>query len=142
MRNRQKFRNTLTVAAAALCPLLILSCHRLSDQAQKMTGHYYISEISLDQPLLELNPDATCTVRAIKPGVLTFAVKGTWNVENDSLIIDTDPQIIEMEGDSTLIGDIPSHISRVLKNFNGTAMTLSDGENDFVYIRRSPDSRN
>ena len=66
-----KFRLLVTLfAAAALCAVT-MGCHRLSEKARQMPGHYYINEISQDLPLLELNDDATCIVRAIKPGTLT-----------------------------------------------------------------------
>lgn len=76
-----KFRLLVTLfAAAALCAVT-MGCHRLSEKARQMPGHYYINEISQDLPLLELNDDATCIVRAIKPGILTYAgpAVGMWS---------------------------------------------------------------
>ena len=86
-----KFRLLVTLfAAAALCAVT-MGCHRLSEKARQMPGHYYINEISQDLPLLELNDDATCIVRAIKPGILTYAVAGRWDVVGDSLVIEVEP---------------------------------------------------
>lgn len=136
-------KRTIVIPLAAVLLLGcagMAACHRLSEKARNMTGHYYITEISEDEPLLELNADATCTVRAIKPGVLTYAVNGTWNVEDDSLIVWVEPTIVEMRGDSTLIGNIPDRIARKLQEFTGTSMTLRSDGNDFVYLRRVPDS--
>ena len=77
-----------------------------------MVGEYYIPEISEDDPVMELNSNGTCLFRAIKPGVLTYVVRGTWNVVNDSLTVQLDPTTLEWEGDSLSIGEIPTKSSR------------------------------
>lgn len=111
-------------------------CHRLSSEAKKMTGNYFIPEISEDEPLLELRKDATCTLRAIKPGVLTYSVDGYWNVLNDSLIADLDPSTISWEGDSSLIGEITPHYTRGIVSFNEVTLTVEKDGVQYVYHRR------
>ncbi len=133
-----KFRLLVTLfAAAALCAVT-MGCHRLSEKARQMPGHYYINEISQDLPLLELNDDATCIVRAIKPGILTYAVAGRWDVVGDSLVIEVEPVLTELQGDSSLVGDIPARLARRVQEFTGTSLTLRHDGNDYVYLRRIP----
>ena len=125
------------LVATAVCAVAA-GCHRLSEKARQMPGHYYINEISQDQPLLELNDDATCTVRAIKPGILTYAVAARWDVVDDSLVIEVEPVLTELQGDSSLIGDIPRRLARRVQEFTGTSLTLRHEGNDYVYLRRLP----
>ncbi|HAB41069.1 MAG TPA: hypothetical protein DCE24_04365 [Porphyromonadaceae bacterium] len=133
-----KFRLLVTLfAAAALCAVT-MGCHRLSEKARQMPGHYYINEISQDLPLLELNDDATCIVRAIKPGILTYAVAGRWDVVGDSLVIEVEPVLTELQGDSSLVGDIPARLARRVQEFTGTSLTLRHDGSDYVYLRRIP----
>ena len=133
-----KFRLLVTLfAAAALCAVT-MGCHRLSEKARQMPGNYYINEISQDLPLLELNDDATCIVRAIKPGILTYAVAGRWDVVGDSLVIEVEPVLTELQGDSSLVGDIPARLARRVQEFTGTSLTLRHDGNDYVYLRRIP----
>ncbi len=133
-----KFRLLVTLfAAAALCAVT-MGCHRLSEKARQMPGHYYINEISQDLPLLELNDDATCIVRAIKPGILTYAVAGRWDVVGDSLVIEVEPVLTELHGDSSLVGDIPARLARRVQEFTGTSLTLRHDGSDYVYLRRIP----
>ncbi len=133
-----KFRLLVTLfAAAALCAVT-MGCHRLSEKARQMPGHYYINEISQDLPLLELNDDATCIVRAIKPGILTYAVAGRWDVVGDSLVIEVEPVLTELQGDSSLVGDIPARLARLVQEFTGTSLTLRHDGSDYVYLRRIP----
>ena len=133
-----KFRLLVTLfAAAALCAVT-MGCHRLSEKARQMPGHYYINEISQDLPLLDLNDDATCIVRAIKPGILTYAVAGRWDVVGDSLVIEVEPVLTELQGDSSLVGDIPARLARRVQEFTGTSLTLRHDGSDYVYLRRIP----
>lgn len=120
----------LVVALAAT------ACHRLSSEAKKITGNYFIPEISEDEPLLELRKDATCTLRAIKPGVLTYSVDGYWNVLNDSLVADVDPSTIVWEGDSSLIGEIAPRFTRHVVSFNDVTLTVEKDGVQYVYHRR------
>lgn len=125
---------------SALASLLLLvaatSCHRLSSEAKKMIGDYYITEVSNDTPVMELKSNGTVIQHAIKPGVLSYCVKGRWNVKRDSLIIVNDPKPFDIEGDSTMVGDIPERQAKAVVNFNGTSLTLRHNGADYVYFRR------
>lgn len=101
-----------------------------------MTGNYYIPEISEDDPMLELRKDATCTMRAIKPALLTYSVEGTWNVVNDSLVAELDPSTLKWEGDSSLIGEITNHYSRHIVSYNEVTLTVDRNGVQYVYHRR------
>lgn len=108
--------------------MLVQSCSGLSDEAKKIAGNYAIPEVSQDIPVMELNSDASCVVRAIKPGVLTYAVEGTWNVENDSLIMLLDASTIRVEeGDASLVGNIPSRSARKVAEYNDFGLELESG---------------
>ncbi|WP_297059020.1 hypothetical protein [uncultured Duncaniella sp.] len=108
--------------------LSVLSCGRLSKEAKQIAGDYIIPEVSQTEPVMELKRDATCVLRAIKPGVLTYAVEGDWNVENDSLIISLDTSTVSYVGDSALIGEIPVRSARRIVEHNDFNLQLeSDG---------------
>lgn len=128
-------KSTSLIAAAAGM-LLLSSCSGLSDRAKEMVGIYYIDEVSTDTPVLELSDDGTVLQRAIRPGVLTYAVKGKWNVENDTLFITNEPEPVEVDGDATLVGEIPEKRSLPVVDFNGITLTLRNGGAEYVYRRR------
>lgn len=120
-----------------LAALVILSgCNRLSQEAKEMVGDYYIPEVSEDTPMMELNSDGKCVIRAIKPGVLTYSVNGKWNVINDSLKIRLDASSVVSEGDSTLIGNIPETIEKAVVNYNGLTLTVNLNGINYYYVRR------
>lgn len=123
------------VMAASL--LSLASCSHLSPEAKKMVGEYYIPEISEDEPVMELNGDGTCLFRAIKPGVLTYVVHGTWDVVNDSLTAQLDPATLEWEGDSLSIGEIPVKSSRHIVMFNDMNLELENEGIHYMYHRRN-----
>jgi lipoprotein len=123
---------SLTLASAILC-----GCSRLSSEAKEMIGNYYIPEVSQDLPLMELNSDGTCVMRAIKPGVLTISVPGKWNVLRDTLFIENTPTELTAEGDTTLIGNIPENMAKAVINFSGVTLTLESDGVQYVYLRRS-----
>ena len=125
----------LKTAAATLSVVLMASCSGLSDEARGMVGDYYIPELSSDEPIMELNDDGSCVVHAIKKDVLSYSVKGEWNVLNDSLIMELDPATLAWEGDSALIGDIPVRMAKRVTDFNGLSLTLTVGGVDYVYFR-------
>lgn len=127
--------NRAKLTAAALLPLLV-ACSGLSKEAKQMTGDYYIDEVSPDIPVMELRKDGTVIQHAILPGVLSYSVRGKWNVKNDSLIITNEPRPFEFEGDSTLIGEIPARMSKAVVSFNGLTLTLRHNGADYVYYRR------
>lgn len=101
-----------------------------------MVGEYYINEVSTDEPVMVLNSNGSVVQRAIKTGVLSFSVKGKWNVKHDSLIIVNDTKPFDIVGDSSLIGEIPPRMSKAVVNFNGSSLTLRSDGADYVYYRR------
>lgn len=125
----------LQIPSLALLSVLC-SCSKLSPEAKEIIGVYYNPEVSQNEPIMTLNKDATCIIRAIKPGVLTYEVKGTWNVENDSLIMTIDPATLSFEGDSTLIGDIPSSIARKIAEHNEFSLQLEQNGVSYMFQRR------
>lgn len=122
------------LAAAAL----LSACNGLSDEAKEMVGVYYQTAISENEPVMELNDDGTCVIHAIKPGVMSYTVNGTWNVEDDSLKIETDGKVASVTGDTTTIriGAIPETKSYAIADFNGLSLTLKQGGVDYLYQRR------
>lgn len=124
----------ITLMMTAL--IALSSCNRLSSEAKKMVGDYYIPEVSEDTPLMELNSNGKCVVRAIKPGVLTYSVEGRWNVIDDSLKIKLDPATLETIGDSTLVGNIPQTIEKAVVNYNGLTLTVNLNGINYYYVRR------
>lgn len=132
----KKITATIAAVQAAALAVLMSSCGRLSDQAKEMVGNYYIPVISEDQPLMELNGNGECVVRAIRPGVLVYEVPGSWNVENDTLLIKLKPEDIVWEGDSSLIGDVPPELKRAVVEFTGVNLTLKQNDILKVYRRR------
>lgn len=128
----KKITTILGLAAVAA----LTGCNPLSDEAKEITGNYYIYEISDDQPLMELRPDATCTVRAIRPEVLTYSVEGKWNVRNDSLVILLDSATLKWDGDSSLIGEIPARLDKKLISHTDFALELETDGINYIYSRR------
>ena len=115
--------------------LSVLSCGRLSKEAKQIAGDYIIPEVSQTEPVMELKRDATCVLRAIKPGVLTYAVEGDWNVENDSLIISLDASTVSYVGDSALIGEIPVRSARKIVEHNDFNLQLESNGVIYYYKR-------
>lgn len=128
-------KKTLGFVSLMGAMLLMQSCGKLSGEAKEIVGNYIIPEISGSQPVMELNRDATCVVRAIRPGVITYSVRGTWNVENDSLVMILDRTTLEVEGDETLVGDIPERSARKVVEHSDLSLEL---ENDGIlyYYKR------
>lgn len=127
-------RFLIALAAAAL----LWSCSPLSDEAKQIVGNYYIPELSNDEPMLELDADGTCHVHAIKKGVLSYSVPGEWNVRDSIIIFDLDPAGLTFEGDSALIGDIPRHMEKTVREADEFSLTLEVDGIDYVYQRRNP----
>ncbi|MCI9285482.1 MAG: hypothetical protein HFJ91_06755 [Muribaculaceae bacterium] len=121
---------------SALLVGLTSGCSGLSDDAKKIAGTYYNPELSQTDPVMELRRDATCRIRAIKPGVLSYSVDGKWNVLDDSLIVTLDPLTLEYEGDSTLIGKIPQRVARKVGSFNDFNLQLESDGVTYLYQRR------
>lgn len=117
-----------------LMAVITQSCSGLSSEAKKIAGCYVIPEVSQQQPVMELNSDATCVIRAIKPGVLTYAVEGTWNVENDSLVMVLDPSTLKVEeGDASLVGNIPVRATRKVAGYTDLSLELKNGDVIYYY---------
>lgn len=125
----------LTPALAALT--LMCGCSSLSKEAKEIVGTYYNTELSQTEPVMELHKNASCIIRAIKPGVLTYSVEGKWNVENDSLIINLDPSTLTFEGDSTLIANIPTRVAQKVVGHNDFSLQLETGGISYLYQRRN-----
>lgn len=126
-------RNFILAAAAAFT---FAACSGLSDEAKEMIGVYYIPEISTTTPLLELNGNGSCVVHAMRSGQISYQVNGRWNVLNDSLLLELDPEAISWEGDSTQIGHIPDRLQYKIREFNGVTLTLLKNNLPYVYFRR------
>lgn len=128
-------KKTLGFVSLMWAMLLMQSCGKLSGEAKEIVGNYVIPEISSSQPVMELNRDATCVVRAIRPGVITYSVKGTWNVENDSLVMILDRATLEVDGDETLVGDIPARSARKVVEHSDLSLEL-ESEGILYYYKR------
>lgn len=126
----------LIFLAVVVAAALSTSCHRLSKQAREIVGTYYIPEISNDIPLLELRDDATITVRAVKPEVLTYSLDGVWNVVNDSIVAKLDPSTLKWEGDSTLIGNLPADYRRRIEEHTSQSLTIERDGITYIYKRK------
>lgn len=129
-------RFTISIVLSFLCVSVLCGCSDLSSEAKEMVGNYYIPEVSQDDPLMELNSDGTCIIRAVKPGVLTMSVPGKWNVLRDSLLVRLDPSGLVTVGDSTLVGNIPLEMKKAVVDFNGSSLTLEYDGVQYVYLRR------
>lgn len=127
----------LALSLAAVGMLCASSCSGLSSEAKEIVGTYYNTELSQTEPVMVLNDDAKCVITAIKPGVLTYSVEGTWNVKNDSLIVELNPESITYEGDSTLIGSIPLRVAQKLISHNEFSLQLENGGVSYLYQRRN-----
>lgn len=130
-----KFLNRTFIAVVATA--FLTSCNKLSDQAMEIVGTYYNTELSQTEPVMELRPDATCLIRAIRPGVLTYSVEGEWNVENDSLVIILQPETLKWKGDSVMIGEIPLRNARKIANHSDFSLQLEQGGATYVFKRQA-----
>lgn len=123
--------------ASSLIALSLSACSGLSSRAKQMIGDYYVPAISADSPVMELKEDGTCVMHAYgKDNVLSYEVPGKWNVVDDMLVMDLCPDKITFSGDSSLIGNIPEHISKKVVDFNGLTLTLNVDGINYTYNRR------
>ncbi|MCM1349294.1 MAG: lipocalin family protein [Firmicutes bacterium] len=131
-------KKTVTIVSLITFMICMAACNGLSDRAKEMVGVYYQTAVSENEPVMELNDDGTCVIHAIKPGVLSYTVNGTWNVENDSLLIYTDGVVASVSGDTTQVrvGSIPAEKSYKISDFNELTLTLRRDGNDYTYVRR------
>lgn len=123
-------------AILIMTAIILAACNHLTREAKQMIGDYYIQEISNSEPILQLKGDGSCVMTAIKPGVLSYSVEGEWNVKNDSLLVDLDPQKITWDGDSSLIADIPTHMSYYVVSFNDITLEVSHNGVNYALHRR------
>ncbi|MCM1517196.1 MAG: hypothetical protein NC117_00945 [Pseudoflavonifractor sp.] len=112
------------------------SCSPLSPEAREIVGRYYIDEVSDDTPLLELNDDGTSVMRAIRADVLTVTVPGTWNVENDSLIIVNDIASLKAIGDTSIMGYVAPRSAHHIIERTPVSITLDINGLPYQYHRR------
>lgn len=124
------------IVLAAVALVSLASCSRLSSEAKKMVGRYYIPEVSEDEPLLDLRKDGHCTVTKVVPGVVKFSVEGKWNVRNDSLVARLLPDKLTVEGDTSLVGNIPESMAFHITNFNDVSLTVEHDGIIYTYHRR------
>lgn len=118
-----------------LALIAVTSCNNLSKEAKEIVGSYIIPEVSQTEPVMELNKDATCVVRAIKPGVLTYSVKGTWNVKDDSLIMCLDSTTVAIDGDASMVGEIPLRSARKVVEHSDFNLQLEKDGIVYLYKR-------
>ncbi|WP_168185166.1 MULTISPECIES: hypothetical protein [Duncaniella] len=129
-------RTAIRLSVIVACAMNLCACSHLSKEAEEIIGTYYNTELSQTDPVMELHKDAKCIIRAIKPGILTYSVDGKWNVENDSLIVTLDPESMTFEGDSTLIGRIPTRIAQKVVSYNDFSLQLETDGITYLYQRR------
>ena len=132
-----KFLTKALTLATVLPGMALCSCSKLSDEAKKIVGTYYNTELSQTQPVMELRSDASCLIRAIRPGVLSYSVEGTWNVERDSLILQLEPASLTWEGDSMMIGDIPKRNARKIVSYTDFSIQLEQDGATYLYKRQA-----
>lgn len=128
---------TSSLIGLALLASVCCGCSKLSSEAKEIIGTYYNPEISQTEPVMELHKNATCTIRAIKPGVLSYSVEGEWNVKKDSLIMTIDPATLQYDGDSTLIGNIPTRIARKITDHTDFSLQLEQNGVSYMFNRRN-----
>ncbi len=124
------------LSAAAMC-VAAQSCNPLTDEAKEVVGNYYIKELSDDVPIMELNDNGKAIYRTIKPEVLTISAEADWNVVGDSLIFDIKKDKVTFDGDSSLVGNIPNHISKKIVAHDAWTLTLEQSGVHYVYYRRN-----
>lgn len=122
------------ISLVSLIPCM-QSCGKLSREAKAIAGSYVIPEVSNTLPVMELDSDASCLVRAIRPGVITYTVRGQWNVENDSLIMVLDRSTLEVDGDASLVGDIPVRYARKIVEYSDLSLELESDGIQYYYKR-------
>lgn len=127
------------IRSIMILPLLALlaACGGLSDQEKKLVGKYYNSSLSDTNPVIELNADRTAVRRAIRPGEITYSVKGNWKVDGDSLVISLDSTSITIEeGDPGLVGQINTRKAIPLTGFSENNLSVQQQGITYVFHRR------
>jgi predicted metalloendopeptidase len=124
----------LLVIVATL--LLLTSCSKLSSEAKEIIGTYYNAHLSKDIPVFELRKDGTCTVRNIQPDVLVLEVSGTWNVDNDTLIVVNNLSTVKATGDTSIIGNISPILKRKVVSHDEMSLVLEREGIEYVFNRK------
>jgi hypothetical protein len=124
----------LLVIVATL--LLLTSCSKLSSEAKEIIGTYYNAHLSKDIPVFELRKDGTCTVRNIQPDVLVLEVSGTWNVDNDTLIVVNNLSTVKATGDTSIIGNILPILKRKVVSHDEMSLVLEREGIEYVFNRK------
>jgi predicted metalloendopeptidase len=124
----------LLVIVATL--LLLTSCSKLSSEAKEIIGTYYNAHLSKDVPVFELRKDGTCTVRNIQPDVLVLEVSGTWNVDNDTLIVVNNLSTVKATGDTSIIGNISPILKRKVVSHDEMSLVLEREGIEYVFNRK------
>ena len=60
---------------------------------------------------------------------------GQWNVENDSLIMVLDRSTLEVDGDASLVGDIPVRYARKIVEYSDLSLELESDGIQYYYKR-------
>jgi hypothetical protein len=124
----------LLVIVATL--LLLTSCSKLSSEAKEIIGTYYNAHLSKDIPVFELRKDGTCTLRNIQPDVLVLEVSGTWNVDNDTLIVVNNLSTVKATGDTSIIGNISPILKRKVVSHDEMSLVLEREGIEYVFNRK------
>lgn len=114
----------------------LTGCNHLSKEAREMTGNYYLTVASEELPAFELGKDGKCVVRRVEAGVVSFSVSGKWNVKDGCLVGELDPSTLEVDGDRSLVGNIPESFSFPITEANEVSMTIDRGGVSYTYHRR------
>lgn len=129
--------NPLQLSLLAATTAMVCSCSQISREAREITGFYYNTELSQTEPVMELRPDGRCVVRAIRPGVLTYSVEGSWDVRNDSLVMKLDPSTLTSDGDAHLIGNVPDRYASKIIGHSEFSLQLEQGGAVYLYQRQA-----
>ena len=125
-------------AAGAIALLMVAAaCNGLSDHEKDLVGNYYNTALSDMKPAIELRKDRTATIRAIRPGDLTYSVSARWEASEDSLIMIPDAtSIIVEEGDPGAVGNVAPRLAWPIVKCNEQTLTLVRENNTIDYKRR------
>ena len=113
---QMKSSKLMAVAGMTAFMAALTSCNGLSDYEKTLVGS---------------------TVRAIRPGDLTYSVSATWKATGDSLILVPDSSsIVVEEGDPMAVGNVAPRLSWPIVKCNEQTLTLVRDRNTIDYKRR------
>lgn len=134
---QMKSSKLMAVAGMTMVMTALTSCNGLSDYEKTLVGSYYNTALSDMKPAIELRADRSATVRAIRPGDLTYSVSATWKATGDSLILVPDASsIVVEEGDPMAVGNVAPRLSWPIVKCNEQTLTLVRDRNTIDYKRR------